>query len=277
MTSIKDTIEKMTSQLIPFSESARLDAELLVGHVLGKPRPELFIHSEATLSTKQLQVLKALLERRMSQEPIAYIVGHKEFWTLDLTVNRDVLIPRPETEMLVEWALTYLPALRKLSVADVGTGSGAIALALALERPQWQIDATENEATALKVAQQNAQKYGVKNVNFYMGEWCHALPHKNYQAILGNPPYIKEGDEHLFKLTRFEPRSALVGGNDGLAAIRKIVMDARRYLIVGGWLVLEHGYDQHDAIIQLVEEFGYQEIKDHHDLANLPRMIVCRK
>jgi release factor glutamine methyltransferase len=276
MTTIKDAIETMTNQLTPFSTTARLDAELLISYAAGLSRTELFTHPEKQLSASEQKHLQAFLERRMAQEPVAYIVGHKEFWTLDLMVNPDVLIPRPETEMLVEWALTHLPKEKKIQIADLGTGSGAIALALAQACPHWYIDATENSAQALKVAKRNAEKYAIKNVNFYLGEWCQALPRKGYHAILGNPPYIKENDRHLPQLIKSEPRSALVAGADGLKAIRSIIMDARYYLLPGGWLVLEHGYDQREAIINLLQEFGYKNIKDHDDLAKLPRMIVCQ-
>lgn len=277
MTTVNDVIEKITNQLTPFSETARLDAELLVGYVTGLTRTTLFTHPEKTLSSSEQKHLQSLVERRLGQEPVAYLVGHKEFWTLDLTVNSDVLIPRPETEMLVEWALTHLPKTQKIQLADLGTGSGAIALALARECPLWSIDATDNSMQALMVAKGNAEKYAIKNVNFYVGEdWCQALPRKGYHAILGNPPYIKESDTHVPQLIKSEPRSALVAGADGLTAIRRIAIDARHYLLPGGWLVLEHGYDQRDAVINLLGEFGYKNIQDHDDLANLPRMIVCQ-
>ena len=179
--------------------------------------------------------------------------------------------------MLVEWALNHLPSSQKLKIADLGTGSGAIALALAVERPHWQMDATENSIAALKVARTNAEKYAIKNVNFYFGEWCRALPYKDYHAILGNPPYIKETDVHLPSLIRNEPRAALVAGKDGLEAIRQIIVEAHHYLVSGGWLVLEHGYDQRDQIVELAKKMGYHAVTDHTDLAGLPRMIVCRK
>lgn len=277
MVTLKEALEKMTNHLMLFSTTARLDVELLASHVLHQSRAELFTHSEKVLSEKELNAIKILLDRRISQEPLAYIVGHKEFWDLDLKVDPAVLIPRPETEMLVEWALTHLPQAQSLQIADLGTGSGAVALAIAKERPRWYIDATDNSSKALKVAKENAEKHSIKNVNFYLGEWCHPLPHKDYHAIVGNPPYIKEDDDHLLLLTRHEPRAALVSGPDGLQAIRHIVIEARNYLLPGGWLALEHGYDQHDSVIKLFEEFGYQEIKDHEDLARHPRMIIGRR
>lgn len=277
MASVKDVIEKITNQLTAFSETPRLDAELLVGTITHQTRTELFTHPEKILSQDQQTKLHQWVERRLAQEPIAYIVGKKEFWSLDLDVNSAVLIPRPETEMLVEWLLENLPAEKSLEIADLGTGSGAIALALAIERPHWHIDATDLSAAALKVAAQNAKKHEIENVKFYEGEWCDALPHKSYHVIVGNPPYIKENDSHLPRLTQYEPVSALVSGVDGLTAIQKIMMQAREYLVSGGWLLLEHGYDQQAAVIQLMKKQGYQNVEDYLDIAKMPRMIVGQK
>ena len=273
MISIKKMIDKITQQLTSCSKTAKLDAEILVGKVLQKSRAELFAYSEVILTVKQQKQIMKYAERRLIGEPIAYIIGNKEFWSLNLTVTPDVLIPRPETEILVEYALKLFSKNEKIRLADLGTGSGAIALALAWERPYWQIDAIDNSSKALKVAKTNTEHYRIKNINFYLGEWCKALPQRDYHAIVGNPVYVSEEDRNLQQL-RYEPREALVSGPDGLSAIRIIIEEAQIYLRPNGWLLLEHGFDQSEKIIVLMEDFGYQEVKDYKDLAGLPRMIT---
>lgn len=277
MVSIKEMIDKIVQQLqLIGSEIAKLDAEILVGKVLKKSRTELFAYSEALLTKKQQKQIMEYGKHRLAGEPIAYIVGNKEFWSLNLTVTPDVLIPRPETEMLVEHILKLLPENEAIRIADLGTGSGAIALALAWERPHWQIDATDNSPKALKVAKTNIRRYKIKNINLYLGEWCKALPQRDYHVIVGNPPYIPDRDKHLQKL-KYEPREALVGGLDGLSAIRVIIEEAQIYLRTGGWLLLEHGFDQSEKISILMQDVGYQAVKDYKDLAGLARMVVGKK
>ncbi len=276
MATVKEIIEKITPRFKSISESPRLDAELIVGLVAHKTREELFAHPQIELSSRELRQLSKLVKRREKGVPIAYLSGHKEFWDLDLEVGSDVLIPRPETEMLVEWTLMYCPKEDKCRIADLGTGSGAIALALARERPQWRIHAADNSRRALKVAKRNAKRHGIKNVKFYSGEWCEALPRNDYHAILGNPPYVPEVDSHWPQL-RFEPREALAAGADGLDAIRVIIPQAYDFLRKDGWLVLEHGDHQSEKMRALMEEAGYQAIEDLPDLAGLPRMMVGRK
>lgn len=276
MISIKEMINKITQQLTGCSETPKLDAEILTGEVLKKTRAKLFSYPEVVLTKKQQKQIMHYVERRLIGEPIAYIIGKKEFWSLSLTVTPDVFIPRPETDMLVEYALKLLPKDENIRLADLGTGSGAIALALAWERPHWQIDATDNSSKALKVVKINTEHYKIKNINFYLGEWCKALPQYDYYAIVGNPPYIADEDKHLQQL-KYEPREALVGGPDGLSAIKVIIEEAQTYLRLGGWLLLEHGFDQSEKVIVLMKHFGYQEIKDYKDLVGLPRMIVGKK
>lgn len=277
MVSIKEMIiDKIAQQLASCSETARLDAEILLSRVLRKSRAELFTYPETALTKEQREKIMELVKRRLMGEPIAYIVGKKEFWSMNLRVTPDVLIPRPETEMLVEHALNVLPKSEKIRIADLGTGSGAIALALAWERPRWQIDATDNSPIALKVAKANARHYKMKNINFHCGEWCKALPQAVYHAILGNPPYIPEGDKHLRQL-KHEPRGSLSGGPDGLSAMKVIIKEAQIYLRTGGWLLLEHGFDQFENMCVLMKDVGYQEVKDYKDLSGLPRMIVGKK
>lgn len=270
---ISDLVRKISHQLQSHSESPQLDAELLVAAIIHCSRAQLFTHPERELTSLEQKKLEEYVRRRCLGEPIAYLLGYKEFWSLEMKVTPDVLIPRPETEMLVEWALNHLPADKPLRIADLGTGSGAVAIALAHARPNWFIDATENSKSALQIAQENATRHAVSNVKFYLGSWCEALPHHNYHAIVANPPYIAEQDAYLQDL-KFEPHEALVAGKEGLDAIKLIIVQAKNYLQKKGYLVLEHGYDQNEAIIQKMKENHYTHVKDYHDLANLPRMIV---
>ena len=275
MITIKGAIDYIVQQLSSFFDTPRLDAELLIENVLQKSRTELFAYSEKYLTSQQQEELSDKIIRRMKGEPIAYILGYKEFWSLNLKVTTDVLIPRPETEMLVELALKNLLREERLRIADLGTGSGAIALAIASERPNWIIDATDNSKNALKIAKINAVRNRIKNCHFYLGEWCQALPRCDYHAIMGNLPYVPNGDKHLNQL-RYEPREALVGGLDGLSAIKIVINEAKSYLIKGGWLLLEHGFDQAEKIIVLMQAAGYYDIDDQCDLVGLSRIIMGR-
>lgn len=276
MQRIQDILEKISQQLSSVSETPRLDAEVLLSAAIKAEREELWAHPEKQLTPSQQEHLMTWVQRRLNQEPVAYILGYKEFWSLKLVINRDVLIPRPETEMLVEWGLRHLDKNAHLHVADLGTGSGAVALALALERPGFVVHATDRSEKALRVARMNAEIYELSNVHFYRGEWCKALPKNNYAAIFGNPPYIAKGDDHLNAL-KYEPREALISGPEGLDAIRAIIVEAPNYLAQGGYLILEHGFDQSEKITQLLQKSGYREVRDYSDLSGLPRMIVGRK
>lgn len=269
-------LQKTTQDLKGYSDTAHLDAELLIGHVLEKPKTYLIAHSERILTDNELEKIYALIQRRKSGEPIAYILGHKEFWSLDLWVTPDVLIPRPETELLVEWALSRLDKNAHLPIADLGVGLGAIALALAHEQPQWIIDGTDSSAKALEIARKNSAKYHLNNVNFYLGHWLEPLPRHDYVAILSNPPYIAADDPHLLNL-QFEPRHALTDGRQGLNAIREIIKESQNYLADHGFLVLEHGYNQQAAVVELMQNHGYKDIQDHQDLAGLPRFVTGSK
>ena len=275
MKSVKEIIKNISCQLIICSETPNLDAEILVGHILEKSRAELFAYPEIRVTLTQKKQLAAYVSRRFAGEPIAYILGEKEFWSLNLTVTPDVLIPRPETEMLVEWILKNLPKDAKLRVADLGTGSGAIAIAIASERPHWRLVAVDNSKKALKVAKTNAERCRIRNINFYFSEWCQALEQKHQHVIVSNPPYILDYDQHLQQL-KYEPHEALTGGPDGLCSIKTIIKEAKSYLIDGGSLLLEHGFDQSQKIIELMQKAHYHQIQDHTDLAGLPRMIVAR-
>ncbi|QHG92399.1 peptide chain release factor N(5)-glutamine methyltransferase [Coxiella endosymbiont of Amblyomma sculptum] len=272
---IKEMINRVTQKLMGFSETENLDAQILIGAALKKSRTELFVCSNMVLTKKQQERIMRYVERRISGEPIAYILGTKEFWSLRLTVNPDVFIPRPETELLVESVLNLFPKSENIRLADLGTGSGAIALALAYECPLWRIDAVDNSSKALRIAKTNAERYKMKNINFYLGEWCKALPKRNYHAIVGNPPYISDKDRHFQKL-KYEPWEALSGGPDGISKIRTIVKETPEYLKFGGWLLLEHGFDQSKRLFSLMKHAGYQKIRNYKDLSGLPRIIAGR-
>jgi release factor glutamine methyltransferase len=271
---IQDVVSQATEQLALSSVSPRLDVELLLLYVLGKPRIYIYTYPDQFLTVQQLTAFRKLLLRRIAGEPIAYIIGHKEFWSQDLIVNKNVLIPRPETELLVELALKKYSAEEKIVCADLGTGSGAIAVALAVERPGWEIIATDKHQAALAVAQNNAQRLGVDNIKFYKGSWCRVLPRKKYNLIISNPPYIAKHDSHLRSNIKFEPKQALVAGIDGLDAIRTIVKQAKSKLVKHGVLMLEHGYNQSAAVRQIMLDYCYADVVSHRDLAGHERVTV---
>lgn len=217
----------------------------------------------------------ALVERRRCGEPIAYILGRQGFWTLDLEVTPDTLIPRPETELLVELALARLPATAALTVADLGTGSGAIAAALATERPSWTLIALDRSPAAVAIAMVNARRLALPNLLPLVGDWLGPLAPGGLNAIISNPPYVAASDPHLGRGDlRFEPPPALASGPDGLAAIRRIAAEAPRHLCPGGLLALEHGYDQGIAVRAILAAAGLQEIETRHDLAGHERVTL---
>lgn len=242
----------------------RLDAQLLLGHVLQRSRAWLLAHDRDPLPPDAMAPLSALLQRRAEGEPLAYLVGDQEFHGLNLQVNPAVLIPRPDTETLVAWALETLPPEAEHRVLDLGTGSGAIALALADQRPKARIHAVDASAEALAVAKGNAERLGLP-VQFALGSWFGPVTGQRFELVISNPPYIAEGDEHLPAL-RFEPKQALTSGPDGLDDIRLIVGHAPAHLAAGGWLLLEHGWDQHEAVAQLLREQGFQKVGCRQDL-----------
>lgn len=273
LATIAIAIRELTANLQAYSDTPRLDAELIIAHALERPRSFLYTYPEQQLADAIQDALFDYTQRRRQGEPIAYILGTKEFWSLELKVTKDTLIPRPETEHIIEWALGNLP-LSNAMIADLGTGSGAIAIALAHERPQWRIHATDTSAAALTVAINNARKHHLTNIEFYLGPWYHALPEQHYTAIISNPPYIAEDDPHLDQLTH-EPLSALMAQQQGLAAFQAIIQDAKRHLVPGGKLVLEHGYNQAPLLIRLLQEAGFHNIESFCDLAKQTRFIVA--
>lgn len=253
------------------------DAEILLAHVLGASRSWLFAHATDALPSGPQARFEDLVARRSAGEPVAYLIGHRGFWSLDLRVTPDTLIPRPETELLVELALERLPRDVVSAVADLGTGSGAIALAIARERPQARVVATDASAAALAVARANAEAHHLDQVDFRCGAWCAPLGHERFDLIASNPPYIAEADPHLGQGDlRFEPRGALAAGAEGLDDIRVIVRDARAHLVDGGWLLLEHGLDQGAAVRALLADAGFDDVATHRDLETRDRVTLGR-
>lgn len=278
-TSIHQALLTATQQLADQHDTASLDAELLLAHVLHKSRAWLYTWPEQELDTNQLEQFHQLVQRRMNGEPVAHLIGTQEFWSLSLQVSPDTLIPRPETERLVELALERIPSDANWRIADLGTGSGAIALAVAKERPACQIIATDKSTAALDIAKENARLNQIANVTFLQGDWLAAVKDEPpFEMILSNPPYIKEDDPHLQQGdVRFDPDSALQAGTEGLDDLQQIIEQALAHLKPGGWLLLEHGYDQRTAVLQSLQQAGFEQFEDYPDLAGQPRVAVSHK
>ena len=259
-----------TAELAGVSESPRLDLELLLCAATGCARTLLYARPETALTAAQERDFENLFARRLSGEPMAFILGKREFWSLTLTVTPATLIPRPETELLVELALDLVTESRA-QVLDLGTGSGAIALALARERPQWQVTGVDRSAAALAVAEANRAALALENVHFRAGDWL-AGERERYHLIVANPPYVDPADPHLDRGdVRFEPRAALVAADHGLADLRAIAAAAPDHLLPGGWLLLEHGADQGEAVRALCAE-KLEQVQSWRDLAGHERV-----
>jgi release factor glutamine methyltransferase len=272
---VSDLLAAATKRL--GTADGRLEAELLLSRTLGKSRAWLYAWPEHEASDEQQAAFGRLVEARVRGEPIAYLTGQREFWSLDLAVTPDVLIPRPETELLVELALARIPRDANVRVADLGTGSGAIALALARERPLARVLATDVSAAALAVARANAERLHLRNVEFAAGDWCSALADDRFDVIVSNPPYIARGDEHLgIGDLRSEPMLALASGIDGLDAIRDIIAQAPAHLRDGGWLLLEHGWDQAARVRDLLDARSFRAIATERDAAGHERVTLAQ-
>ena len=258
-----DLLARGTALLAPVLERPSLDAAILLAFSLGVPPVRLKSHPEEPRTGADQERYLALIERRAQGEPLAYITGVREFWTLELRVTRDVLVPRPETELLVERALTLAPAAAA-RVLDLGTGCGAIALALAAERPAWEVLATDASAAALAVARDNARRLRLATVSFHCGSWFAGLQEQRFDLVVSNPPYVDARDPALLAL-KDEPRQALTPGADALADLRMIIQAAPQHLQAGGWLALEHGASQAGAVAQELVARGFRSVRSHRD------------
>jgi len=269
--------ERITQALALDKSEARRDAQVLFGHALQVSRAYLLAHGDAPLAPEALARCEELLGRRLAGEPVAYILGQREFYGLSFQVTPAVLIPRPETELLVELALALATVGNPCEVLDLGTGSAAIAIAIAKHRPLAQVTAVDCSAEALVVAQANAAVSKVANIRFVQGDWFAALGVRKFDIIVSNPPYVAARDPHLRQGdVRFEPAGALVGGGDGLDCIREIIAGAPAHLSLGGWLLLEHGYDQAQACQALLHAQGFREVASHPDLSGTLRVTGGR-
>ena len=269
---VRDLLQRASAMI------ERVDAEWLLAHALDRPPGWLWAHADDVVEAAARERFEALLARRAAGEPVAYLSGTQGFWSLDLRVTPATLIPRPETERLVELALARLPADALCRVADLGTGSGAIALAIARERPMAAVVATDASKAALAVAVANAQRNGIDNMWFRRGDWCEALGRERFDLIASNPPYIALGDPHLDQGDlRHEPPEALASGDDGLDAIRRIVRDAPAHLAPAGWLLLEHGWDQGEAVRALMAAAGFVDVATEPDLEGRDRVTLGRR
>jgi release factor glutamine methyltransferase len=270
---LSQTLAWLTQQLPP--EEAKLEAELLLQRALGVNRTYLRSHPETELSAAQHAQLTAWLTRRLTGEPLAYILGDAAFYGLTLSVSPDVLIPRQDTELLVDAALDLIPESTPLRVLDMGTGSGAIAIAIASQRPKALVSALDSSSTALTVAKDNACAHKLPAIRFYLSDWFSDLPTQTFDLIVSNPPYIENDDDHLSQSSLpFEPAQALSSGQDGLDAIRLLCQQAPNWLAVNGWLLIEHGYNQGAAVRALFAQSGFNQVTTHRDYGNNERITM---
>jgi release factor glutamine methyltransferase len=276
MPTIRELLKAAQSELT-FSDTARLDAELLLCHVINTQRAWVYSRPEQEIPQQQVEAYHSLVKRRSTGYPIAYLTGHKEFWSTELSVNEHTLIPRPETERLVECALEKIPAGKILNIIDLGTGSGTIAIAIAKERPQCRIIATDINGKALEIAAANAKSHGLENISFVKSDWFSTIERRDFDIIVSNPPYIRCDDKHLQQGdVRFEPVDALKAGCDGLQYIRETIDQAPYYLIKNGWLLLEHGYDQGYDVRTYLTSSCYTDVTTCHDYAGNERITLAR-
>jgi release factor glutamine methyltransferase len=270
---IDQLLREGARRLAGLGGSPRLDAELLLAHALGQRREHLYQALFSQVPAGTVEIYGGLLAARAARQPVAQLVGQKEFWSLPLDVTRATLVPRPETELLVERALAHIPAGAAQRVADLGTGTGAVALAIARERPACRVTATDLSKPALAVARRNARQLGITNVTFHQGDWFRALPKGRFHVLVSNPPYIAAGEwPDTDPELGFEPRLALAAGRDGLDALRVIAGGAGRRLEAGGWLLVEHGMHQDTSVRRLLKAGGFRGIATTPDLSGRPRV-----
>ncbi len=277
MSTIHSTLSQATQQLHAHSDSAQLDAEVLLCHCLQKTRSYLRAWPESQLEAHVAVEFQSLIAQRRQGVPVAYLTGSREFWSRNFNVNSDVLIPRPDSELLIEISLALLPK-HPVKLLDLGTGSGILAITLAAERTDCQVIATDFSKHALAVAQNNAQHLNVNNIQFVHSNWLQEVRETDFFLIVSNPPYIDKNDTHLQQGdVRFEPNSALISADNGLADIHKIIMHSAAYLQDNGHVLIEHGYDQPHAVQALFTQYHYQDIYTHPDLGGNPRVTCARK
>ena len=269
-------VAEATQRLSANSDSARLDAEILLCRSIDMPRSYLFAHPEDVLDELTIGRLDKLLQRRADGEPMAYIMGIREFWSHELLVSPATLVPRPETELLVELALREIPREANWQVLDLGTGCGAIAVAIASERPLCDVTATDISADALAIARENVRQASLANVNCIEGDWTEPVAGRRFNVIVSNPPYVGAGDDALQALA-YEPMTALASGEDGLDAIRILASDCGALLEAEGPLIIEHGVDQQDDVTSILAAQGWSNITCHNDLAGKPRVTAARR
>ena len=275
--SIGELLNSLAQQFSAVSDSARVDAEVLLSFVAQKNRTWLYTWPERELTASQTRQLQALIKRRLQGEPVAYLTGEREFWSLTLQVSPDTLIPRPDTELLVEIALELFSerSHENLNIIDLGTGTGAIALAIACEQPNWRIVGLDRIPAAVELAQRNKTQLQIPNATFLESDWFSALDKQRFDLIVSNPPYIEQQDPHLEQGdVRFEPRSALVAKDDGLLDIKNIIAQAPDFLVNQGWMLFEHGYQQADAVRNLLSERGFIAVQTRCDLAGQERATL---
>jgi len=274
MVTVTELLQK-AEQIINSSESARLDAEILFCEVMQFNRSRIYSHPEQIVPDDKSTLFQSLIEQRQQGRPIAHLTGKKEFWSLELAINKDTLIPRPETELLVETALQMIPDDTIFNILDLGTGSGAIAIALASERPDCNIVATDINTNALMMAKKNATTHQLENIQFYLSNWYQNIPSQEFDLIVSNPPYIRQDDEHLSQGdVRFEPELALVAGADGMQAINIILGNAKQYLASNAYLLIEHGYDQKHSVHEAFLKYDFRQLKTFQDLFGQDRITM---
>jgi len=275
---VKQLRDETVALLHDCSDAPTLEAELLIEHVSGISRTQQHIQLDIKLPASQIDLFLQLRQRRTNGEPLAYVLNEAHFWTLKLTVSPAVLIPRPETELVVERALMHISSLSKPQILDLGTGSGAIALAIAKERSQAQVTACDISATALEIARANATANQLTNVQFCLSSWFSNVPQQSFDVIVSNPPYIDIDDPHVeAAVRRYEPHAALFAKEGGLHDIRAIIMNALPHLHVGGWLILEHGWQQASRVRALLESQGFNSVASHIDLAGHERVTEAQR
>jgi release factor glutamine methyltransferase len=278
MPAIKTVLAHAANFLTSYSESPLLDAEVLLGFVLNKPRTYLRAWCDNTLTDQQISAFEALIEQRLQGIPIAYLTGTREFWSRDFTVTPDVLIPRPDTELLIELSLDIIPKNQAVNLIDLGTGSGIIAVTLAAERLNAQVIAVDVSLAALAVARHNARQHQLTNIVFYQSDWFANVPKLLFDMAISNPPYIGIDDVHLQQGdVRFEPQSALIADNQGLSDIQIIADKARSYLKPAGHLLIEHGYNQAPQVQAIFNALAYDKVQSYLDLSGQPRVTYGRK